>query len=319
MTTPTSQTVRLTPNLLGASFGLTGLAGAWSAAAPVLSLPSVVTTAWWVLAAVSHLVLAVAYLTDALRHRRLRTDLDDATLGPFTALVPVPLLLLGAELARHAPSAGQVVVGAAIVATFALSAWLTGGWILRPADLERWHPGYFLPSVAGGLLSATAAAAVGWSDLALVLFGYGVVSWLVLGSILLVRLFTRPELPGPLLPTLAIEVAPAAVATNAWFALNGARIDTVALLLSGYAVFMALVQLRLLPMFRRAPFGPGFWSFSFAWAAVGTAGLTWLRLTTPPGLTAWTVLALLVLTVGMGLLAARTVTALRAGRYLARA
>ena len=45
--------------------------------------------------------------------------------------------------------------------------------------------------------------------------------WLVVGSIILGRLFFGPRLPEALVPTLAIEVAPGAVASLAWFALNG--------------------------------------------------------------------------------------------------
>lgn len=59
------------------------------------------------------------------------------------------------------------------------------------------------------------------------MFGYAVICWLVLGSIILGRLLMRPLPPPPLLPTLAIEVAPAAVASLAYFALHGDRVDPV--------------------------------------------------------------------------------------------
>ncbi|WP_432542655.1 SLAC1 family transporter [Kineococcus sp. SYSU DK002] len=310
--------VRLTPNLFGTPFGLTGLAATWTTAGTVLDLPRWPAGALWLVAAAVHVVVLVAYLADAVAHRRLRADVDDPTLGPFTALAVVPVLLLGAELARYSRGAGELLVAVAAVATVLLGAWLTGGWILRPGDLERWHPGYFLPSVAGGLVAAYATARVGWHDLAVVLFGYGAVSWLVLGSILLVRLMTRPALPPPLLPTLAIEVAPPVVAANAWFALNGGRADVVVQLLAGYGVFMALVQLRLLPLFRRAAFGPGFWSFSFSYAALATTALTWLRIGDPAGAGVWAGLVLAALTLGYALLVARTALALARGRYLAR-
>lgn len=67
---------------------------------------------------------------------------------------------------------------------------------------------------------------------------------------------------------LAIEVAPPAVAGDAYFGLTGGRIDTLAYLLAGYTVLMVLVQLRLLPLYLRLPFTPVFWSFTFSYAAV---------------------------------------------------
>ena len=45
------------------------------------------------------------------------------------------------------------------------------------------------------------------------MFGYGMICWLILGSLIMGRLLFRPMLPAALVPTLAIEVAPAAVAS----------------------------------------------------------------------------------------------------------
>jgi hypothetical protein len=45
-------------------------------------------------------------------------------------------------------------------------AWFTGDWILGPLELDQIHPGYFLPTVAGGLVASAAAPAVGQVDLA---------------------------------------------------------------------------------------------------------------------------------------------------------
>ena len=65
------------------------------------------------------------------------------------------------------------------------------------------------------------AAALGFAGLARLLFGHGATCWIILGSIILVRLFTRPALPAPLVPTSAIELAPPAFAGAAWFTING--------------------------------------------------------------------------------------------------
>ena len=108
------------------------------------------------------------------------------------------------------------------------------------------------------------------------LFGLGVGSYLLLGSIIGQRLFVVPELPKPLLPTIAIELAPPVVAASSWFAINGGRVDTTAAVISGFAVLMVLAQLRLIPLYRTAPFGPAYWAFSFPAAAAVTCGLHWL-------------------------------------------
>jgi tellurite resistance protein len=75
-------------------------------------------------------------------------------------------------------------------------------------NLDRLHPGYFLPTVAGGLVASGSAAVVGQRLLAEMMLGLGLICWFILGSMILARLFFRPALPAALAPTMAIEVAP---------------------------------------------------------------------------------------------------------------
>jgi tellurite resistance protein len=118
---------------------------------------------------------------------------------------------------------------------------------------------------------------------------------------------------------MAIEVAPPVVAGNAWFALDGGRADAVAFILAGYAFLMVVVQLRLVPLYRTAPFGPAFWSFSFAYAAVAAFALHWLTAQDPAGAGGWAVAVLVLLTAGYVALVARTVLGLARRSFLPRA
>jgi tellurite resistance protein len=90
-------------------------------------------------------------------------------------------------------------------------------------------------------------------------------------------------LPPPLLPMLAIEVAPPAVASLAWFDSHGDHIDTVASFPAGFGVLMVLSQVRLVLAFRRLPFMPRTWSFAFVRSAVASAAMHWLNDTRPAG------------------------------------
>jgi hypothetical protein len=74
-------------------------------------------------------------------------------------------------------------------------------------DLDRLHPGYFLPTEAVGLVASAGAAEVGQHRFAQVMLGLRLICSIV-GSMILVRLIFRPPLPEALLPTMAIEVAP---------------------------------------------------------------------------------------------------------------
>ncbi|MFJ6708116.1 MULTISPECIES: TDT family transporter [unclassified Streptomyces] len=318
MTTTRPSPYRLAPNLFGIAFGTAGLAQAWSAAADTIGAPGWPSYVLWILAAVIWLVTLVAYLRNAIAQRRLGSEVPNPVTGPFTALAVIVPMLLGIGLAPHARTAGEVVYAVALVLTVLLGGWLTSLWIRSDTRLEQWHPGYFLPTVAGGLIASGCSAILGWNTLAHVMFGYGLICWFVLGSILLLRLFTQPALPTALLPTMAIEVAPPVVAGNAWFAINGGRLDLVAELLAGYAVLMVLVQIGLAGTYLRVPFGPGHWAFAFSYAAAFTNGVHWLAAEQVHGQRALAYLLLAVATLAFVALAARTVLGLVRRDFLPR-
>jgi len=66
-------------------------------------------------------------------------------------------------------------------------------------------------------------------------------------------------------------------------------VSFVACALGGYAVLMALVQVRLIPVYRRLSFTPGAWSFTFAYAAAAADALTWLAIKKPPASTGYAI------------------------------
>jgi tellurite resistance protein len=144
-----------------------------------------------------------------------------------------------------------------------------------------------------------------------------VLCWILLGSVLLNRLFYAPGLPAPLLPTLAIELAPPAVAGIAYFALTGGAVSLVSRALAGYAVLMALVQLSLLPAYLRLRFTPGFWAFTFSYAAAATDALLWIARERPPGGTGYAIATLAAITALLAAIGARTAVALARGQFLA--
>jgi tellurite resistance protein len=310
--------LHLPANLFAVAFGVAGLAQAWSAVTQLAGASEWPGDVLWIVAAVIWLVTLAAYLANVGAQRRWKTELSDPTFGPFTALIFIVPMLLGARLAEQARGAGEVVFGCGAVLVVLVGAWISGGWIIVDGDIRRWHPGYFLPTAAGGLLAGGASAALGFTRLSYVLFGLGITSFVVLASIISLRLYVEPSLPRPLLPTIAIELAPPVVAGNSWFAINGGKVDTLAAILAGLSLLMLLVQLRLIPLYRRATFGPGFWAFSFPFAAAVTYGVHWLAVEHVRSGTALGYALVGLLTAGFALLAARTVTGLIHGTFLPR-
>lgn len=296
------------PNFLAIPFGLAGLGVVWRTMAEGYGAPSTVSNVLLVMATVTFVEVMIAQL--ARGPHQIAADLRDSALSPFVALVFIVPIVIAGGITSVAPSLAKPVFIGAVIPTALMGGWLTGQWIAGDLDLAKAHPGYFLPTVAGGFLSAQVAAHVGLHSLGMLCFGVGVGCWLLLGSVVLNRLLFTRSLPAALTPTLAIEVAPPAVAGNAYFALHGLRADTASYALAGYAILMVLVQVRLLPLYVRLRFTPGFWAFTFSWSAVSLLALHWLALAHPAGqrFLAWLVCG--AVTALVAAIAARTVVAI---------
>ncbi len=203
--------------------------------------------------------------------------------GPFVSLLPIVGMLLGVALSEHAPTAGIVVFDVFAVATLLVGVRLAAGWLAVGLPLATVHPGYLVPTVAGGMLAAGGLARTGQVGAARAAFAIGLLCWLVIGSILLARLLRRPPLPAALVPTLAIGVTPPVLAGNAYLAITGGRVDALGYVLAGYAVLMVAVQVRLVTRYRRLAFTHGIWAFAFSYAATAVFALHWIELARPLG------------------------------------
>lgn len=254
-------------NLFGIPFGRTGLAGLWSAMSSAADAPVLVSDALWVVAVAAWLVTMVRYLLGARTLRTVRADLRHPVFGPFAALTSIVATLIGERIHADLPAVGQVWVLVTATISFAFAAWFIANLATGAHEIDQLHSGYFLPTVAGGVISAQSLAVVGFQHLAIGALGTGLLFWLLLGAITLHRLAFRPQAPAAIMPTLAIFSAPPAVMGNAWFAITsdgeGSHIDTVQRILFGTFLFLIAFQVALIPVYRRIPFTLGFWALTF--------------------------------------------------------
>ena len=279
--------------------------------------PAIVPDTLFVIAAAVWLLLAAGYAAQLIRvPRQIATYLRDPIMSPFTSLVFIVGMLLTGGLESRARKPAEVLFLACFVPTILLGGWLTGQWIAGQLDQTKLHPGYFLPTVAGGLLGTQGAAEFGLHELGWLSFGIAMLCWLLLGSLILNRLFFTNTLPAALIPTLAIEVAPPAVAGNAYFALHGPLPNTFAYALAGYSVLMVLVQLRLLPIYTRLRFTPGFWAFTFSSTAVTAFAIQWLHVEHPAGHALYADVAAITVSLLVAAITARSLLALARNQLL---
>jgi tellurite resistance protein len=155
----TMNAARVPLNFFGMPFGLAGLGVTWLTMAGYGRVPPAVGDIVLASAAVAWLIVLAGYLRYVLSVRpALVSDLLDPVAVPFASLALITPMLLAADgLYPHAPAAGRVLFDVFLVLTVLLGGWFTGQWIYRPVSLDTCHPGYFLPTVAGGLIASAGA------------------------------------------------------------------------------------------------------------------------------------------------------------------
>lgn len=310
-TARTTTTGRAPLSSLGIPFGLSGLAGTWSMATQTSLAPGAIAEGLWMLAAAAWIVVVVNYLRRSRnRGGSIRADLHHPVQGAFASLAPTSAMLICTHYAQFFPVAGRIATSALMVFSLLFGAWFLAQLALRERAVDSVHAGYLLPTVAAAFIVGQSAGTFGWTLLGEAAIAVGILFWLVLGTIILARMAFRPAPPAALLPTFAIWSAPPAVAGNAWFALNGGRIDLVETMLLGTFVVLILVQLMMLGAYRKLPFTLGFWAFTFTAASSGTYAAHWLALWGGPGHAVWAWLVIGLVTALIGSIAVRSVVLL---------
>lgn len=258
----------------GMVLGLAGLGNAWRAATAAWHVPAAIGEC---LMAVATIVWAILIVLYALKWIFRRADAITEALHPvqccFIGLGGVSTMLISLAWLPYERGAALALFIAGAAFTFGFAAWRTGLLWQGGRDPAATTPVLYLPAVAGGFVAAAAAAAFGIADWGQLAFGAAFFAWLAIELVLLHRLYTLPEMPVALRPTLGIQLAPPAVGAVAYFAVNGGHTDLIVNALLGYGVLQALILLRLLPWLLKAPFSASYWAYSFGAAALSTTPL----------------------------------------------
>ena len=146
---------RVPPNTFGIPFGIAGLAQCWGNAARQDLVPQALPNILLILAAAVWAAIVAGYLRSVLVHRTLVADLTDPATAPFMSLAVIaPLLLTALGLAHRTPDLATVLIDILIAVVVLHGGWFTGQLFYGDYPFAKLHPGYFLPTVAGGLVAA---------------------------------------------------------------------------------------------------------------------------------------------------------------------
>lgn len=208
--------------------GLAGLSLAWARAAVVLDVPAVIgETLFWV-SFVVYVAVLVAYVAKLIRHpQAVRDELAHPVRLSFVPTITIALLLLAAAGQHTATSLAEVLWWVGAGGQLLLTLYVLSAWMNRPTfALDHVTPAWFIP-VVGMVVVPLAGVRFADVEVSWFFFGVGVTFWIPLLALVLSRLFVHDRpVPQRLLPTLAVLIAPPAVASVAYLRLVPEAGDT---------------------------------------------------------------------------------------------
>ncbi|BAY50491.1 hypothetical protein SAMD00079811_81200 (plasmid) [Scytonema sp. HK-05] len=258
--------------------GLVGLGSCWRVAAKIWHLPTWIGESIMLLAVAVWLLLLVLYVSKWLWAREAAlAEFEHPVLCCFIGLVPVSTVLVALAIAPYAYAIAVSLFVIGVIGQLSFGVYRSGQLWMGGLNPETITPVLYLPTVAGGFISAIVASAIGYRDWGALFFGMGMFSWVALESIIMQRLYLLEALPKSLRPTLGIQLAPPVVGCVAYLSITSGQPDTFAQILFGYGLLQALILLRLLPWLLKQPFAASYWAFTLGVAALALASLVFVE------------------------------------------
>lgn len=309
--------VNIPASFFGMILGLVGLGNCWRVATKIWHLPSWIGETIMLIAVVVWLVLIFSFVGKWLWAREdALAEFSHPIMCCFIGLVPVSTLLVALAINPYSRTIAVVLFLVGAIGQLGFGVYRTGRLWMGGRQPESITPILYLPTVAGGFVSAIVASALGYHVGASLFFGMAMFSWLALESVLMQRLYLLDALPNPLRPTLGIQLAPPVVGCVAYLGLTSGHPDIFAQILFGYGLLQALILLWLLPWLLQQPFAASYWAFTFGVAALALSSLRFVE----RGMTGMMEYLAVLLFIGanliIGSIALGTVRLLLAGKLL---
>ena len=211
-----SRVLNLPAGYFGMVLGIKDMVFDWRYASTILQVRRVVGDALVIAATLIWLLLALAFITRAVRfpHSVLQ-EMRHPVASSFVSLFPATTMLVAIGFVPWLRPLSLVLFAIGVVLQLSYSAWQSAGLWRGKHPSEATTPGLYLPTVANNFISAMACGALGFNDAGLVFLGAGIFSWLSLEPVILQRLRSDGELPTAMRTSLGIQLAPALVACSA--------------------------------------------------------------------------------------------------------
>ncbi|MCU7940008.1 MAG: SLAC1 anion channel family protein [gamma proteobacterium symbiont of Bathyaustriella thionipta] len=188
----------------------------------------------------------------------------------FFPTVSISLILLSITMLHINRALADILwlIGTSLHLIFTL--YVMNAWINHDHfDIKHMNPAWFIP-IVGNILVPISGVPLGYTDVSWFFFSIGLMFWPVLLTIIYYRVIFHPALPGKLIPTFFILIAPPAVGFLSYLQLNG-ELDNFARILYFAALFFTLLVFTQFRKFSKLQFFLSWWAYSFPMAAISIA------------------------------------------------
>lgn len=304
-------------SFFGIILGLVGLGNCWRVAAKIWQLPTWIGEIIMLTAIAVWLILLLLYMSKWLWAREeALAEFRHPILCCFIGLVPVSTVLVALAISPYSHPIAVTLFTIGAIGQLGFGVYRSGRLWMGGRTPETTTPVLYLPTVAGGFVSAIVASTLGYRDLGVLFFGMGLFSWLALESIVMHRLYLLEALPKPLRPTLGIQLAPPVVGCVTYLGITRCQPDTFDQILLGYGLMQALILLRLIPWLFQQPFAASYWAFTFGISALALAALRFVERGMTGGTEGMAVVLFIGANIAIGCIAFGTLKLLLLGNLL---
>jgi tellurite resistance protein len=217
-------------------------------------------------------LISLAYLSKFVLYRQqVVADFNHPIRLSFFPTMSINMLLLAVAAMGHFPGLSLYlwVVGATVQLLFTLV--ILSNWMHHEKfQVQHSNPAWFIP-IVGNILVPVAGVPLGYQEVSWFYFSVGLMMWTPLLAVLFNRFFFHPMIPGKLLPTLFILIAPPAVGFLSWVKLHGGVVDDTARILYYFGLFITMLLLAQAKYFMKLSFALPWWAYTFPVAALTIA------------------------------------------------
>ena len=294
MSEPSSRLKNFPISWFSIVMGLAGFAIAWSKTESIFSLDVPISLGLLALTVVVAGLLAAIYFAKWLKYPgEVMAEVRHPVKLAFVPTVSISLILLSIATLHLAPQVSFWLWSIGTVLHLMLTLYVLSSWMHHDRyEIQHLNPAWFIP-VVGNILVPIAGVHHAPAEISWFFFSAGLFFWPVLTAILFYRLIFHASLPGRLLPTLFIFIAPPAVGFISYLNLVGG-VDAFAMVLYSVGLFFTLLLAVQIGYFSKLQFFLSWWAYSFPLAAITIATLAMAE---HSGLPFFFILATILLTV----------------------